>query len=116
MSLSTSIYLPLIPSKHKVTVKILKLHTWIPVLQETFHNGSSSRCCIILPPLALVAICIVTDALNDQATRKVLPHACALHFECNDPVSSSNVVSVFSRFHHCVSGGNKPEMDNRIKW
>src|ERR1700722_20281628 len=66
-----------------------------------------------------MAICIITDAFNDQGTRKILPHASALHFKCNDTVSSSNVISVFSRFHHSVTGSNKPEMDEgvrRLNW
>jgi hypothetical protein len=67
------------------------------------------------PSFALMTVCIVIDAFNDQGTRKILLHACALHFKCNNTVSSSNVVFVFSGFHHSVFGSNKPEMDDRIR-
>jgi hypothetical protein len=51
-----------------------------------------------------------------KPTRKVFPHACTLHFECNDPVSSGNAISVFSGLHHSISGRNELEMNDRIKW
>jgi len=54
-----------------------------------------------------VAIGIVGDPFDDDAGNLIL-NAGTFHLEGDDVVLFGDLVTVFARFHHCISRGDTP--------
>jgi hypothetical protein len=52
------------------------------MFKKRFGTRCARRCCVVLPELILVAISIVTDALDDQ-TWNTVPYSRAFYLETN---------------------------------
>lgn len=66
--------------------------------------GHKCRSCRrkVLPFLVLVAVCVIADALDDNAG-DFLPDAGAFHLESDEIVRGGDAISVFSRLHDGVA-------------
>lgn len=78
------------------------MFTCVPDSQKRLCDGGPGRSCISLRLFVLVTMRIVTDAFDDQAVGKGLPHPSTFHLKCNDAISLHNLITILSQSHHRV--------------
>lgn len=87
----------------------------IPSLKERFCECSCTCSSVGLPSLVLVAICVVTHSLYDQATPgETFPNPGSFHFKCHNALILRYNFTLFPRLHDLVARGIEAEVNRWI--